>query len=29
MIVKGYGGMMKVKNEKGLVRFDIFMPAWA
>ena len=28
MIIKEHGGKMEVKNQSGLVRFDIFFPAW-
>jgi signal transduction histidine kinase len=29
MIIKEHGGKLEVKNQAGVVRFDIFLPAWA
>lgn len=28
MIIKEHGGKLEVKNQSGVVRFDIFLPAW-
>jgi signal transduction histidine kinase len=28
MIIKEHGGKLEVKNQSGVVRFDVFLPAW-
>ncbi len=29
MIIKEHGGKLEVKNQSGIVRFDVFLPAWS